>query len=77
MRTMPALFIDISADSTSCSARCMTGSRDVDWLHAVTSAFRVSGYWSGVVRCFSSKLPKHATLHGAQPRMVHPQSGTG
>ena len=27
-----------------CSANDMTGSRDVLWLHAVTSAFSVSGY---------------------------------
>ena len=44
MRTRPAAFIDVSAVCTSWSASAMTGSRDVDWLHAVTSVFRVSGY---------------------------------
>ena len=34
------------------------GSRFVDWLHASRSAFSVSGYTSGVVRCFSTRQPR-------------------
>src|SRR5215472_9164243 len=35
----------------------MTGSRLLFWLHALTSAFNDSGYWSGVVICFSMRQP--------------------
>ena len=35
-----------------------TGSRLVDWLHAARRAFSVSGYASGVVRCFSISEPR-------------------
>src|SRR5579864_8546262 len=35
----------------------MTGSRLLFWLHAFTSAFNDSGYWSGVVICFSMRQP--------------------
>jgi len=50
-------------DSPSSAARIVgssystTGSRLVDWLHASRSAFSDSGYWSGVVRCFSIRHP--------------------
>src|ERR1700751_742958 len=35
----------------------MTGSRLLFWLHALTSALSDSGYWSGVVICFSMRQP--------------------
>ena len=39
------------------SSSCMSGSRLLFWLHALTSAFSDSGYWSGVVICFSMSEP--------------------
>ena len=35
----------------------MSGSRLLFWLQALTSAFNDSGYWSGVVICFSMSAP--------------------
>src|SRR4051812_1734042 len=35
----------------------MSGSRLLFWLQALTSAFKDSGYWSGVVICFSMSEP--------------------
>src|ERR1700678_66339 len=49
------------SESTACcttvSLSSSTGSRLVFWLHALVSAFKESGYWSGVVTSFSIKQP--------------------
>ena len=42
--------------TTPCSSD-MTGSRLDFWLHALTSAFSDSGYWSGVMTDFSMRQP--------------------
>jgi hypothetical protein len=44
-----------SAERIVASSYSTTGSRLVDWLHASRSELSVSGYWSGVVRCFSTR----------------------
>src|SRR3954469_14839015 len=40
------------------SSQETTGKRLVVWLQALRSALRLSGYWSGVVRCFSIRQPR-------------------
>src|SRR4051794_9493038 len=53
----PRVFMSRSRASMSGPLSCVTGSRLVAWLHAVTKAFRVSGYTSGVVTSFSRRQP--------------------
>ncbi len=50
----------ISPSTTACTSRsssASTGWRLLFWLHALTSAFSESGYWSGVAICFSIRQP--------------------
>ena len=42
-----------------------TGSRVVDWFTASRSEFSESGYWSGVVRCFSIRQPRTRSSTGS------------
>src|SRR4051794_3436824 len=57
-RTQPALERLCTASRTASSSSDITGSRFEDWLHASRSEFTDSGYWSGVVRCFSTRQPR-------------------
>src|SRR5438105_4541608 len=57
-RTQPLRESRSSAPRIVGSSYSTTGSRFDVWLHASRSAFSESGYTSGVVRCFSTRLPR-------------------
>ena len=73
-RAQPSVPRLCAAARTSDSSSSITGSRFVAWLHASRSAFSVSGYCSGVVRCFSIRQPSTRSSTGSRRWIVTAES---
>src|SRR3954453_18157464 len=73
-RAQPICPRRCAADRTVDSSYSTTGPRLVDWLQASRSAFSVSGYWSGVVRCFSIRQPSTRNSAGSRRWAFTPRS---
>ena len=65
-----------AAARTSDSSSSRTGSRFVAWLQASRSEFSVSGYCSGVVRCFSIRQPRTRSSAGSRRWMSRVEDRT-
>ena len=65
-RTTPDQYpLSLNALRLACN-QSTTGSRLVAWLHASRIELTDSGYWSGVVRCFSIRQPRTRSSTGSR-----------
>src|SRR4051812_4116287 len=76
-RAQPRLPSSWAALWTVRSSRSSTGSRLVDWLAALRSALTLSGYASGVVRCFSIRQPSTLSSSVLASRTIGESTGGG